>query len=102
MSTISEQEFKKLCDDAYADRLQIYAFNPNVSGREALLWMILGCLVTLLSVPILEQPSVYGGASDDPYGDAILEVLKERVEPDFDPQTHLSELSRRIETDGEE
>lgn len=101
MSTISEQEFKKLCDDAYADRFQIYAFNPNVSRREALLWMILGCLLTLLSVPILEQPSAYGGASDDPYGDAICEVLKDRMEPDFDPQTYLSELSRRLETETE-
>jgi hypothetical protein len=101
MSTISEQEFKKLCDDAYRDRFQIYAFNPNASRREALLWMILGCLLTLLSVPILEQPSAYGGTSEDPYGDAILEVLKDRMESDFDPQTYLGELSRRIETERE-
>ncbi|HEX8775393.1 MAG TPA: hypothetical protein VF735_17620 [Pyrinomonadaceae bacterium] len=99
MSTISEQEFKKLCDDVYADRFQIYAFNPNASRREALLWMILGCLLTLLSVPVLEQPSAYGGASDDPYGDAIIEVLKDRRETDFDPQTYLGELSGRIEAE---
>jgi hypothetical protein len=99
MSIISEQEFKKLCDDVYADRFQIYAYNPNVSRREALLWMIFGCLVTLLSVPLLEQPSAYGGASEDPYGDAIREVLKDRMEPRFDPQTYLDELSRRIEVD---
>jgi hypothetical protein len=96
-NTISEEEFKKLCEDAYADRFQIYAFNPNESRREALLWMILGCLLSLLSVPILEQPSAYGRSSDDPYGDAIREVLKDRMKPGFDPQIYLDDLSRRIE-----
>jgi hypothetical protein len=100
MSTISEQEFKRLCDDVYADRLRIYAYHPNAgSRREALQWMLLGCLVSLLSIPLLEQPGVYGGASEDPYGDAILEVLKDRVQPHFDPQIYLGELSRRIEAE---
>ena len=99
MSTISEQEFRKLCDDIYADRQQVYAFNPNVSRREALLWMLLGCLVSLLSIPILEQPSVYGGSSSDPYGDAVCEVLKDHMEAAFDPKTYLLELSERIESE---
>jgi hypothetical protein len=99
MSTISEQEFKKLCDEVYADRLQIYTFNPNVSRSEALFWMLLGCLVSLLSIPIPDQPSVYGGASSDPYGDAICEVLKGRTEQDFDPRTYLAVLSVRVEAE---
>ncbi len=99
MSTISEMEFKRLCDDIYADRQQVYAFNPNVSRREALLWMLLGCLVSLLSIPILEQPSVYGGASADPYGDAVCEVLKNHTQPAFDPRSYLLELSERIESE---
>jgi hypothetical protein len=98
--TISEAEFKRLCDDIYADRFLIYTYHPNAgSHREALLWMMLGCLVCLLSVPLLEQPSTYGGASADPYGDAVLEVLDGRMEPGFDPQVHLRELSRRLESD---
>lgn len=102
MSTISEQEFKRLCDDIYEDRFLIYTYHPNAgSRREALLWMTLGCLVSLLSVPLLEQPSAYGGASADPYGDAIMEVLNGRMEPGFDPQVHLRELSLRIEADGD-
>jgi hypothetical protein len=97
MCTISEQEFRKLCDDIYADRLQIYTYHPNASSkREALLWMMLGCLLSLLSVDVTEQPSADGGASPDPYGDAILEVLKNRMEPDFDPQPLLLELSRAV------
>jgi hypothetical protein len=100
MSTISEPEFRKLCDDIYADRLLIYTYHPNASSpREALLWMLLGCLVSLLSVPILEQPSVYGGTSTDPYGDAVLELLLNRTEPSFDPRVHLLELSRRLEAE---
>jgi len=98
MTTISEMEFKRLCDDIYADRRQVYAFNPNVSRREALLWMLLGCLVSLLSIPILEQPSVYGGGSD-PYEDAVCEVLKDRTEPAFDPGSYLLGLSERIESE---
>jgi hypothetical protein len=100
MSTISEEQFKKLCDDIYADRFLIYTYHPNASShREALLWMMLGCLVSLLSIPLLEQPSVYGGASSDPYGEAIIEVLNGRMEPGFDPQAHLGELSRKLEAE---
>ncbi|HVG34168.1 MAG TPA: hypothetical protein VM911_13850 [Pyrinomonadaceae bacterium] len=99
MSTISEKEFKKLCDDIYADRFQIYEFNPNVSRREALLWMLLGCLVSLLSIPILEQPSVYNGSSEDPYGDAIREVVLAHTQSNFDPGDYLLELSRKIESE---
>ena len=102
MTTISEMEFKRLCDDIYADRRQVYAFNPNVSRREALAWMLLGCLVSLLSIPILEQPSVYRGASSDPYGDAIREVLKDHTEPAFDPEIYLLELSERIESESKD
>lgn len=99
MTTISEKDFKKLCEDIYADRFQIYEFNPNVSRREALLWMLLGCLVSLLSIPILEQPSVYGGSSADPYGDAIREVVIAHTQPNFDPSDYLLELSRKIENE---
>jgi len=99
MSTISEKDFKKLCDDIYADRFQIYAFNPNVSRREALLWMLLGCLVSLLSIPILEQPSVYNGSSADPYGDAIQEVVLAHTDASFDPGDYLLELSRKVESE---
>jgi hypothetical protein len=99
MSNISAEEFEKLCQDIYADRWQIYSFNPNVSRREALLWMLLGCLVSLLSVPILDQPSVYGGSRPDPYADAICELLQQRMEPAFDPRIYLDELSKNLDSE---
>jgi hypothetical protein len=95
--TISEAEFIKLCDDVYADRQQIYQFNPNASRREALLWMLTGCLISLLSVPILEQPSADGTSSADPYADAIREILRNHMQTPFDPQAHLAELSKKLE-----
>lgn len=97
--TISETEFIKLCDDVYADRRQIYEFNPNASRREALLWMLTGCLITLLSIPASEQPNADGHSNADPYLDAVREILHNRMQPPFDPQRHLAELSRKIENE---
>lgn len=97
MDTVSEQEFKKLCEDVYADRDSIYSYIPVLSEREALLWMLLGCLVGLLSVPEHEQPSAFVEASEDPYADAICELLQGRMQPDFNPNPYLEELSKRLE-----
>lgn len=99
MSTISAEEFEKLCRDIYADRWQIYEFNPNASRREALLWMLLGCLVSLLSVPLLDQPSVYGNSRPDPYAAAICELLETRMNPPFNPRAYLDQLSEKLKAE---
>jgi hypothetical protein len=96
METISEPEFKKLCDDIFADRRAIQAFNPNMSRREALLWMLAGCLVTLLSVPEAQQPGAFGAETSDPYGDAVLLLLERRAAPAFDPKIYLAALDARL------
>ncbi len=97
--TITEKEFEKLCNNVYSDREAIYPLNPNVSHREALLWMLLGNLVSLLSVPILEQPSVYGGTSSDPYASAVIEIILRHASPAFDPAIHISKLSDKLDRD---
>jgi hypothetical protein len=99
IQTISAGEFEKLCRDIYADRQQVYSFNPNASRREALLWMLLGCLVSLLSVPILDQPSVYGNSRPDPYADAIVELLQPRMNPAFDPRIYLDQLTAKLKAE---
>lgn len=99
LNTISEAEFVKLCDDLYADRQQIYEFNPGAGRREALLWMLLGCLISLLSVPASEQPSDYDDSSPDPYVDAVCEILQQRTRPPFDARAYLALLSKKIEAD---
>ncbi|HEX8708961.1 MAG TPA: hypothetical protein VF723_12010 [Pyrinomonadaceae bacterium] len=99
-SAISAQEFERLCEDIYADRWQVYPLIPSASRSDALKWMLLGCLVNLLSVPQLEAPHVRHGRSADPYGDAICELMKGRASPVFDPRAYLVELSRRAEAEG--
>ena len=99
MSLISEQEFRRLCADVYADRRQIYEFNPRVGRREALLWMLLGCLLSLLSVPDEEQPEAARVSAEDPYGDAIREILRGRMSSPFDAEKYLAELSRKAEAE---
>lgn len=96
MSMISEQEFKRLCDDVYLDRRQIHAFNPNASEEEAALWVLAGCLISLLDVPLWEQPSGRGGTSAVAYREAIHELLQTRMEPIFDSRLHLAGLSKMI------
>ncbi|MGB9181131.1 MAG: hypothetical protein WCB68_18000 [Pyrinomonadaceae bacterium] len=97
MDTISEQAFRKLCEDVYTDRHLVYSYHPNVSRREALMWMLLGCLVSLLSVPAHEQPDVYVEASEDPYGDEICEIVQGRAQTPFNPRPYLEELTKRLE-----
>ena len=94
MALISEEEFRKLCADIYAEREQIYAFNPQASRRDALLWMLLGCLLSLLSVPADQLPDA-ARASADPYGDAIREILRGRMSPPFAAEKYLAELARQ-------
>jgi hypothetical protein len=97
LNTISEAEFIKLCDDIYADRWQIYEFNPNASHREALLWMLTGCLISLLDASVSEQTSADDYRSADPYSQAIREMLENRTQPHFDPHPHLARLLKKIE-----
>lgn len=93
---ISEQEFKRLCDDVYLDRRQIHAFNPSASEEAAVLWMLAGCLISLLDVPLWEQPSGRGGTSAEAYREAIHELLQTRMEPIFDSRIYLAGLSKTI------
>ncbi|MBV9211103.1 MAG: hypothetical protein JOZ52_10765, partial [Acidobacteria bacterium] len=71
MNTISEQEFEQLCEDIFRDRREIYAFNPSMKRSEVLCWMLLGCLITLLSVPEAEEPQASAS-----YADAVVELLE--------------------------
>jgi hypothetical protein len=97
-ASITEMEFIKLCDDIYADRKQIYEFNPNMSHMEALLWMLTGCLISLLDITDNEQPGADdSSAKTDPYGAAIREIIRQRAQPPFDPQPYLSRLLKQIE-----
>jgi hypothetical protein len=94
VSSLTAHQFQTLCDDIYADREQIYEFNPAASQAEALLWMVLGSLFSLLSlndeeIPVVTPPTVPN------YVDAICVVVEAHREGEFDPRGVLLELIAR-------
>ena len=93
---MSESEFIRLCDEILIDIERVQSWNPTLSKRDAFLWMLLGTLVSLPSVPILEQPSVYDPSLPDPYLHAVLEVLAGRCKDSFDPTLYLCAALSRI------
>jgi hypothetical protein len=97
VETISEAEFSKLCEEVYRDRFEIYRFNPGAGKSEALLWMLLGCLISLLSVGEEELQSLDDSSSQEPYADAICQLLRGRAGPSFDPRPYLERFSKSVE-----
>jgi hypothetical protein len=97
VETISEAEFSKLCEEIYRDRFEIYRFNPGVGESEALLWMLLGCLISLLSIGEEELQSLADSSSQEPYADTIHQLLREHGRPGFDPRLYLEKLSESVE-----
>jgi hypothetical protein len=95
VGTISEGEFKNLCDEIYRDRLEIYGFNPGAARAEALLWMLTGCLISLLSIREAELQAVT--QESDSYADAVRALVRERARPPFNPAPYLEDLVRRAQ-----
>lgn len=94
VETISAEEFKRLCDEIYRDRREIYEFNPAATRRDALLWMLLGCLISLLSVTYEELEALTDSSGRD-YGNVVCTLLRERAEPPFEPRPYVEELVER-------
>ncbi|MET0753396.1 MAG: hypothetical protein ABWZ66_08485 [Pyrinomonadaceae bacterium] len=92
MSKISEQEFARICDGIYEDRASIYKHNPIGTQEETLLWMLLSCLLSYLSVSEIETPCFTGMPTAETYRQAILFVLKDRKAESFDAEKHLDLL----------
>lgn len=92
MATISEADFARLCEGIAADRDTIVRHNPIGGEDETLLWMLLGCLASYLSLGETEMPCFPGRADADVYRDAILHVLGERREGDFDPRPAIDKM----------
>ncbi len=97
VSAITEQEFRRLCDDLYAGREDVYPLSPSMSKREALLWMLYGSLVSLLDVPADYQPPLTPETSADPYFYAICDLLPRHMEPPFDAGAILAEFLEKLE-----
>ena len=95
MKLIGEDEFVKFCGGIKADRASICKHNPLGTDEEILLWMMLGVLVTFLSLPEIETPCLSGKPDAETYRQAILFVLKKRKSGDFEVEKYLAELTEK-------
>ena len=93
MTKISEKEFAKICAGIYQDRDIIRKHNPiGETKAETLLWMLMSCLHSYLSLTELETPCFSGTPTVDTYRDAILFILKDKKSEDFNEKQYLDEL----------
>ncbi len=91
---ISEKEFAKICLGIYEDRKIICEHNPIGTRQETLLWMLMSCLHSYLSLTEIETPCFTGKPTSDTYREAILFILKNRKAEDFDVEKYLAELTQ--------
>jgi hypothetical protein len=92
MVLITESELSRICDGIHEDRNAIVRHNPIGTPDEILLWMLLSCLVSYLSLSEHETPCFNGKPDAETYRNAIMFVLKDRRAADFDVETHLQRL----------
>ncbi len=92
MTKISEQEFARICRGIKEDREIIWTHNPIGTREEILLWMLLSCLVSYLSLTEIETPCFSGKPDAKTYRNAILFVLEERKTENFDAAVYLANL----------
>lgn len=92
MGKISEIEFERLCRGIAEDRESIIRHNPIGTGDEILLWMLLSCLNSYLSLSEREMPCFTGRPDAKTYRDAILFVVRGRAVGHFDPEPHIDKL----------
>ena len=92
MACISETKFAEICFGIHEDRDIIIKHNPIGTNEEILLWMLLSCLISYLSLSDQETPCFAGRPDAKTYRDAILFVLNDRTETEFDPETHIDRM----------
>ncbi len=92
MACISEAKFAEICDGIRSDRELIVKHNPIGTEDEVLLWMLLSCLISFLSLTEMETPCFTGKPDADTYRNAVEFVLKGRQEEHFDPTPHIERM----------
>ena len=92
MTKISEAEFALICDGIREDRESIIKYNPIGTREEILLWMLLSCLNSYLTLSEIETPCFNGMPDAKTYRDAIVYVLDKRQSDQFDVNSYLNSL----------
>lgn len=95
MACIAEQRFAEICEGIGQDRRSIVKHNPIGTEEEIMLWMLLSCLVTYLSLTDQETPCFTGKPDAKTYRDAILFVVRDRRDTDFDADLHIDRMLAR-------
>ena len=94
MHTITEKQFEDLVDGIVGDREVIIRHNPvGSSDEETLLWMLMSCLVSYLSLDDAETPCFTGKPDAETYRGAIRFILSKRNASSFDVERYLAKLS---------
>ena len=93
MSEIREDEFARICNGIYEDREIIWKHNPLGTREEILLWMVLSCLISYLSLTEMEAPCFTGVPDAATYRNAVLFVLENAAAEKFDAGIYLDQLT---------
>lgn len=94
MNKITEQEFARICNGIYEDREAIFRHNPIGTREETLLWMLLSCLISYLSLTEIETPCFTGIPDAETYREAVKFVIDSRKTENFNVEQHLTKLLR--------
>lgn len=97
MTKITENEFARICAGIFQDREIIWKHNPIGTRAEILLWMLLSCLISYLSLSEIETPCFNGMPNEKVYKEAILFILNNRKVGDFNAEIYLTELCKQID-----
>ncbi|MFN2413361.1 MAG: hypothetical protein ABR535_09975 [Pyrinomonadaceae bacterium] len=89
---INEQQFRTICKDTVRDKAKIIKNNPIGSDDEILLWMLLGILSSFLSLQENEVPRFSGRPDATTYRKAILFILQNRRDTDFDVEPFIDHM----------
>jgi hypothetical protein len=95
MNRISERQFERICTGIAEDRDTIIKHNPLGTDAEILLWMLLNCLNSFLSLSEQEMPCFTGRPDERTYREAVLFVLRGRTEDGFDPEPYIDKLVKQ-------
>lgn len=94
---ITEAQFARIVNGIIEDRESIIKHNPVGTDEEILLWMLLACLTSFLSLSDNETPCFTGKPDARTYRDAVMFVLNGRKESEFDESKYIEHLALNIE-----
>ena len=92
MNRITEREFARICEGINRDGALIVKHNPIGTREEILLWMLLCCLNSYLSLTEIETPCFTGMPDAETYRNAVTFVLQDRRIENFTVEKYLDAM----------